>query len=167
MSTMKKCPWGIGDFGEYLCYQFYTIGCVLGGFFDEDSVKGFFPAINHIFVYGSFSRALEPLYQVFLCLTRGGSCRSGMSATKLCASSSTPRVDSNINSTSNSTSKSNSNTEDNKTNISEVEPLLPQLKLNRDRCLELFATTFFCAAGVFGGFPPHPSLAPEGLLLVG
>ena len=153
ISTLKNCPWGIGDFGDYLCYQFYTIGCVLGGFFDEDSVVGFLPAINHIFVYGSFSLALEPLYQVFLFLTAEGSCRSRVSATKLFGSSSTTRVDSNI----------NSNTDDSSSNISETEPSLPQLKLNWDRCLELFATTFFCAAGIFGGFPPHPSLDLPGV----
>ena len=137
--SQRSCPWGIGDLGEFLCYVGYTVGCVLGGFFDEQAVDRFLPAINHAFVYGSFSLALEPLYQVFLFLKRGGSCRSRMSATKLCGSSS-------------------DDDDDNKTETS-----LPQLKFNWDRCLELFATTFFCAAGVFGGFPPHPAFALPGV----
>jgi hypothetical protein len=150
------CPWGIGDFGAFLCYQFYTIGCVLGGFFDEEAVERFLPAINHIFVYGSFSLALEPLYQVFLFLTRGGSCRSRIGATKLCGSSSTTSVDSNL-------TADNNNSNNNNSNSNETETSLLQLKLNWDRGLELFAMTFFCAAGVFGGFPPHPSLALPGV----
>jgi len=129
------CPWGIGDLGEFLCFVFYTIGCVLGGFYDEEAVENFLPAINHTFVYGSFSLVLEPLYQAFLFLKRGGSCRSRMSASKLCGSPDT---------------------------ITDDDKEAP-LKLNWDRCLELGATTFFCAAGVFGGFPPHPSLALPGV----
>ena len=129
------CPWDIGDLGLFLCCLGYTIGCILGGFFDGEAVDGYLPAINHSFVYGSFALALEPLYQVFLFLKRGGSCRSRMSATKLCG---TPSA-----------------SDDDKTET--------PLKFNWDRCFELCATTFFCAAGVFGGFPPHPSLALPGV----
>lgn len=134
-SKNGSCPWGIGDLGECLCYVFYIIGCVLGGFYDQEAVENFLPAINHTFVYGSFSLVLEPLYQVFLFLKRGGSCRSRMSASKLCGSPDTI------------------------TNDGKEVPL----KFNWDRCLELGAITFFCAAGVFGGFPPHPSLALPGV----
>lgn len=130
-----KSPWGIGDLGEFLCCLFYFIGCVLGGFFDEEAVENYFPAINHTFVYGSFSLVLEPLYQVFLFFKRGGSCRSRMSASKLCGS---PH------------------------SITDDQEEVP-LKLNLDRFFELCATIFFCAAGVFGGFPPHPSLALPGV----
>jgi hypothetical protein len=154
--SQRSCPWGMGDLGEFLCYSFYAIGCVMGGFFDEQAVDRFLPAINHTFVYGSFSLALEPLYQVFLFLTRGGSCRSRIGATKLCGSSSTTSVDSNL-------TADNNNSNNNNSNSNETETSLLQLKLNWDRCLELFAMTFFCAAGVFGGFPPHPSLALPGV----
>ena len=131
-----RSPWGIGDLGLFLCCVFYTIGCVLGGFYGEEDVERFLPAINHAFVYGSFSLALEPLYQVFLFLKRGGSCRSRMGASKLCGSQQSTSLDDN-----------------------EETPL----KLNWDRFLELWAMIFFCAAGVFGGFPPHPSLALPGV----
>ena len=136
-----RCPWGIGDFGGYLCYLFFVIGCILGGFFDEATVESFLPPINHTFLYGSFSLTLEPIYQGFLFLRRGGSFRSRMGATKLCGSS---------------TIHEDSNNDDD-------ESVVTPLKINWDRFLELSATTFYCAAAVFGGFPPHPSLALPGV----
>lgn len=137
-SNPKNCcgsPWGIGDLGLFLCCLGYAVGCVLGGFYDEEAVDNFLPAINHAFVYGSFSLALEPLYQAFLFLMRGGSCRSRMGASKLCGSPS----------------------------VSMEEKKEVPLKFNWDRFFELMAMIFFCGAGVFGGFPPHPSLALPGV----
>ena len=77
----------LGETGEFLSYLFYVIGCVLGGFFDEERVERYLPAINHMFVYGSFSLVLEPAHQVFLFLTRGGGCMERMAVTRLCGSS--------------------------------------------------------------------------------
>ena len=77
----------LGETGEFLCYLFYVIGCVLGGYFHEERVERYLPAINHMFVYGSFSLVLEPTHQVFLFLTRGGGCMERMAVTRLCGSS--------------------------------------------------------------------------------
>jgi len=143
------CPWRIREFGEFLSYIFYVIGCVLGGFFDEESVEEYLPVINHMFVYGSFSLALEPLYRVLLFFTRSFMRFSHRIATKLSGSPS-PSIHA-----------------DNSSNNNESpQPPLKQ-KLRLDRCLELLAIFFFCAAGLFGGFPPHPSLALPGVYFWG
>jgi len=131
-----SCPWGIGDLGELLCYLFYTIGCVLGGFFDADTVEQFLPVINHTFLYGSFSLVLEPVYRVLLFLRK-------------------------IFSTSPTNKSNDTNNVDN--NTTTERSVSPMNEFNWDRCLELSATFFFCAAGVFGGFAPHPSLALLGV----
>lgn len=144
--------WGIGDIGEFACYLGYTIGCIFGGFFGAEAIDNkFLPTINHSFLYGSLFLALEPLYQAFLLLTRGGSCLSRMRASKLCGS---PSDVMHNNSTITCKTVSSEDTE------ARVSP--PPLKLNWDRLFELCAMIFFCAAGVFGGFPPHPSLALPG-----
>lgn len=156
------CPWGIGDLGEFLCYLFYTIGCVLGGFFDAETVEKFLPAINHMFVYGSFSLALEPAYQVWLFVRRGGSCASRARATKLCGGSD-PSSSSSLRA-HNWDDNSTAEDDDNSNNDTVTAPVsLPPLKLNWDRFVELNAMIFFCAAGYFGGFPPHPSMALPGV----
>jgi hypothetical protein len=85
-SNNSCCPWGIEDLGEFLCYIFFIIGCIIAGCFNEETVLKYYPVINHMFVYGSFSLTLEPFYQVILFLTRGGNCRSRMGASKLCGS---------------------------------------------------------------------------------
>ena len=124
----ESCPWGVGDFGEILCYILWIVGCVFGGFFDEETTMRFIPVVDHTFLYGSLALAIEPLYQAFLFVTRGGSCRSRMGASKLCGSG-------------------NDGTE-----------ATEQLKFNWDRCFELWAMIFFCLAGVFGGFSPSDHL---------
>lgn len=127
----RACPWGLGDWGLFVCCLFYTVGCVLGGFFEQPAVEDFLPAINHAFLYGSLALALEPLQQAALFLARGGSLRRRVGLTKLCGA---PPA---------------AGDEDD-------APLKP-LKLSWDRTFELFAMIFFIAAAVFGGFPPHPS----------
>lgn len=143
-SRKFKFPWDIADVGMFLCCLGYIVGCILGGFFDAPTVEKFFPAINHAFLYGSFSLTLEPLYQVYLFLRRKGSCRSRMSATKLCGTSSA--ID--------------SGTDD---DDDEAEKTPAPLKISWDRFFELNAMIFFCAAGYFGGFAPHPSLFLPGV----
>ena len=128
------CRWGVGDLGMFLCCLFYTIGCVLGGFFNQTAVENFLLAINHTFLYGSFSLVLEPFYQVILFFARGGSLRQRVGATKLCGSPPGLRDGD---------------------GAGDTPP--PPLKLSWDRVFELLAMVFFCAAAVFGGFPPHPS----------
>lgn len=134
------CTWALEDYGMFFCCLFYIIGCILGGFFDQEAVERFLPAINHTFVYGSFSLAVEPVYQAILFLTRGGSCRSRISASKLCGSPSAIADSEN-----------------------ESDATLPPLKFSWDRFFELGAMIFFCAAGLFGGFPPVPALALPGV----
>lgn len=141
-SSKFTFPWDIADVGMFLCCLGYIVGCILGGFFDTDTVESFLPAINHAFLYGSFSLTLEPLYQVYLFLRRKGSCRSRMSATKLCG-----------------TILAVDRGEDD----DEAEKPPAPLKLSWDRFFELNAMIFFCAAGYFGGFPPHPHLALPGV----
>ena len=158
-------PWNLGETGEFLCYLFYVIGCVLGGFFDEERVERYLPAINHMFVYGSFSLVLEPAHQVFLFLTRGGGCMERMAVTRLCGSSpSPPRVGEDaIPDGDSATGSASTDTGSRTVPASNLGKPQPQLRLHWDRALELSATAFFCAAGVFGGFPPHPSLALPGV----
>mmetsp|Transcript_8677 Transcript_8677/g.21163 ORF Transcript_8677/g.21163 Transcript_8677/m.21163 type:complete len:350 (+) Transcript_8677:25-1074(+) len=141
-SRQFKFPWDIADIGMFLCCLGYIVGCILGGFFDADTVDEFLPAINHAFLYGSFALTLEPLYQVYLFLRRKGSCRSRMSATKLCGTA--------------SAIASGDDDDD-------MEKTQPPLKFSWDRFFELNAMIFFCAAGYFGGFPPHPLLALPGV----
>ena len=150
------CPWRIGEFGEFLCYVFYVIGCVMGGFFHEESVEEYLPVINHMFVYGSFSLALEPLYRVLLFFTQSSIRFSHKIAAKLTESPS-PLTLPSIHADNSSNNNNN--------NESSQSPL--KLKLRLDRCLELLAIIFFCAAGLFGGFPPHPSLALPGVYFWG
>jgi hypothetical protein len=126
-------PWDIGDWGVFLCCLLYTIGCILGGFYDEEAVEAFLPAINHTFLYGSLALALEPLYEFFLSVKNGGSCRSRLTNQKLFG-------------------LSPDNNDEN-----------AELKLNWDRFYEIWAMIGFCVAGSFGGFPPHPSLALPGV----
>jgi hypothetical protein len=142
------CPWGIGDVGAFLCYTFFIIGCILAGFFNEEKVLEYYPVINHMFVYGSFSLTLEPFYQVILFLTRGGNCRSRMGESKLCGSGGS------------TTNNDNDNDND---NVESSVQVAPPLKLQWDRLLELFAIASFCSAGVFGGFHPHHNAALAGL----
>ena len=155
----------LGETGEFLSYLFYVIGCVLGGFFDEERVERYLPAINHMFVYGSFSLVLEPTHQVFLFLTRGGGCMERMAVTRLCGSSpSSPRVGGDaIPDGDTATGSASTDTGSRTVPASNLGKPQPQLRLHWDRALELSATAFFCAAGVFGGFPPHPSLALPGV----
>ncbi len=127
-NRLCSIPWDIEDWGVFLCCLFYTIGCILGAFFNEEKVDSFLPAINHTFVYGSFSLALEPVYSLLLFLRR--------------------KVTSESKDDNDSDSLCNED----------------ERKLQRwDRFFELSAMVFFCAAGVFGGFPPHPSLALPGV----
>jgi len=136
----RRCnsPWDLGDLGEFLCYVFYIIGCILGGFFNEEKVEEFLPAINHMFVYGSFSLALKPTYQLIVYLYG----KVGKATKSSASASSTISTD--IDSDSNN--------------------VYDEGNLQRwDHFFELSAMIFFCAAGVFGGFPPHPSLALPGV----
>eukprot|EP00751_Fragilariopsis_kerguelensis_P032781 CAMPEP_0170967454 /NCGR_PEP_ID=MMETSP0735-20130129/42592_1 /TAXON_ID=186038 /ORGANISM="Fragilariopsis kerguelensis, Strain L26-C5" /LENGTH=350 /DNA_ID=CAMNT_0011386135 /DNA_START=59 /DNA_END=1111 /DNA_ORIENTATION=- len=144
------CPWSIGEVGELMCNVFWLIGCVLGGFFkDEATVESFLPTINHTFAYGSFSLAVEPVYQLFLFGKKKGSFRSRLRTMKLFGGSS-----------SSSSSSSSFIGIDTTVDVSDEENALT---LNLDRCFELGAMIFFCAAAIFGGFPPHPSLALPGV----
>ncbi len=168
---MKKChhnfPWDIGELGVFLCCLFYTIGCIFGGFFDLETVERFLPLINHMLLYGSLSLALEPAYEAILFMVRGGSCMSRMRKTKLWGVPSSQHSYAYANTADiehNSTTSSSDNNEDNgerQTQTQTQTQTLP-LKFNWDRCFELGAMIFFCAAGAFGGFPPHPSLALPG-----
>jgi len=174
---MGRFPWDIGDLGVFLCCLFYTIGCIFGGFFDYETVDKFLPLINHMFLYGSLSLALEPGYQAILFVVGGGSCLSRMKRTKLCGSPShqctkNSDIEVDIEHSSSCSTNDNNNGENSfekhaeaqlreptNTRLSNIEA---PLKLNWDRCFELGAMIFFCAAGVFGGFPPHPSWALPG-----
>ena len=140
-------PWDLGDWGEFLCYVFYTIGCVFGGFFDAETVDRFLPAINHTFVYGSFSLAIKPTYQLILYLLA----KMGVTSKKEESESSSTTIP--------------AGTDDNISQKEETALESPTLTkiLFWDWIYELGAMFFFCAAGVFGGFPPHPSLALPGV----
>ena len=61
-------------------------------------------------------------------------------------------------------SNSNGNTASKKNEGAAVTAAaLPLKKINWDYFFEIGAMIFFCAAGLFGGFPPHPSLALPGV----
>ena len=144
-------PWDIGDWGEFLCYVFYTIGCVFGGFFNAETVERFLPAINHTFVYGSFSLAIKPTYQLILYLLAKIGVRSTNEANESSSSSATIPVGTDDNTSSSKDEKE-----------APVSATLSKI-IFWDWIFELGAMFFFCAAGVFGGVPPHPSLALPGV----
>lgn len=161
----RSFPWDIGDLGVFLCCLFYTIGCVFGGFFDLATVDRFVPLINHVFLYGSLSLALEPAYQAILFVARGGSFSSRVRKTKLFGSPShRDAVD------ADSSTGSSDNNEDVEKQARVARQAIDDdtptnsvpLGFNWDRCFELGAMVFFCAAGWFGGFPPHPAWALPG-----
>ena len=169
--NMKDCynriPWDIGELGVFLCCLFYTIGCIFGGFFNLDTVERFLPLINHMFLYGSLSLSLEPAWEAYSFVTRGGSCMSRMRKTKLWGSSSRQygAIDAadDVENSNGSTSSSDNNEDGEKhAQFHQTQTQSIPLKFNWDRCFELSAMIFFCAAGAFGGFPPHPSLALPG-----
>ncbi|OEU07575.1 hypothetical protein FRACYDRAFT_250997 [Fragilariopsis cylindrus CCMP1102] len=85
-SNNSCCPWGIEDLGAFLCYCFFIIGCILyilASYSNKETGLKYYPVIEHMFVYGSFSLTIEPFYQVILFFTRGGNCRSRIGASKL------------------------------------------------------------------------------------
>ena len=120
-----------------------------GAFFVAEAIDNkFLPTINHSFLHVSQFLAMEPLYQAFLFLRRGGSCISRMRVSQVIGSPSDMTCD-----TSSGAYKITSSED------SEVPAFPPALKLNLNRPFELCAMFFVFAEGVFRGFIPHPSLA--------
>ena len=148
---MKICPWGIGDFGAFLCFLLYIIGCTLGGFFDEETVELYLPAINHMFVYGSFSLLLEPVYKLFVFLFKEKNSNGPDSSISNLKKGETSLPSSNDTSSESSTDKIDDNNKK------------EGMKFNWDCLFESGAILFYCGAALFGGFPPHPSAALPGV----
>ena len=158
-SNNSCCPWGIEDLGAFLCYIFFIIGCILyilASYSNKESGLKYYPVIEHMFVYGSFSLTIEPFYQVILFFTRGGNCRSRIGASKLCGpGGSTTTI---------TTTNDNDNDNDiDNDNVGSLVEVTTPLKLQWDRLLELFAIAFFCSGSISCGFYPHPDAALAGV----
>jgi hypothetical protein len=71
------------DAGVLLCMFLFIAGCILGGFFNEEQVLSWMLQINYLFVFGSFSLAIEPLCQAGYILFRCATCSARLSDTIL------------------------------------------------------------------------------------
>lgn len=71
------------DAGILMCLLLFIAGCILGGFFSEEQVLAWLVHINFLFVFGSFSLAIEPLCQVGYFLIRCATCSARLCETKL------------------------------------------------------------------------------------